>query len=928
MAFLSPALRHLITPSDLESRVVERCGTFIEVICPRDMPSAQVEAWLDWADSLNSDLPSGTWMRQGDADSDAFGGATADYAHRLSQWGLRLGHLASPAEAADFAEALEATLLSGLAAPQTFQPHGHRIHPTAGDILPQVTDEPLLYLDDHAGRQTLGRLLVDARAARLRDMAQTRLASALEDIGDAIARSEGQHAASLKHNPALARAAARARTLGASDALIARQIQLSQTSTPSSWTATPVPASPVRLRAVIAQREVIGAGDPSAVLLAEAMLEAPGLNMVFEPFDAEAVEAQNLAPRAAINIARFFAEDGTLHIEALIDTVTLWASALDIEASVGYSSSHGDALRRTTERPIGLTLAGLADAMMGLGLSLSDSTAGDYAGHLFALLEAAAVHASAILAQKLSAHDGFKADKAQAVDRLSGKLYGITALKGPTSLREYGELKGRSLELIQSALKLAKTTGLRNIQSTALFADDDLALRLGTGLGDQAIRDVRAWIESDDGIFVATLKAPVIKGLRALSADWDEVRGHLLGHRSLYDAPHINATTLKSKGLSDFEINRLQEALITAGSLAEVFSTRYLDADYIRDIWGVDESDLSAPSLNLLDVMGFTPAEQSVAEAHIFGHRDLDSLKALNETAWRLLAPPGLKAQLALRQKVEAFVDSPSTAPLIVAWDQTPTEVMKLFAMVANLDLRSVTVTRADAPPDYALDIPVVDEIPKRIVAEPAPKETATRVVEKIIERDRAREKLPDRRKGYIQKAGVGGHKVYIHTGEYEDGSLGEIFIDMHKEGAAFRSLMNNFAIAISIGLQYGVPLDEFVDAFVFTRFEPAGPVTGNDRVRSATSILDYIFRELAISYLDRNDLSNADPEALNADGLGTGDRPRAPEDAPNDAVPASQLISKGFTRGTATDNLVVVPFARKREVVNASVAQNDVEDS
>ena len=126
------------------------------------------------------------------------------------------------------------------------------------------------------------------------------------------------------------------------------------------------------------------------------------------------------------------------------------------------------------------------------------------------------------------------------------------------------------------------------------------------------------------------------------------------------------------------------------------------------------------------------------------------------------------------------------------------------------------------------------------------------RVVEKVIERDRTRRKLPDRRKGYIQKAAVGGHKVYIHTGEYDDGELGEIFIDMHKEGAAFRSLMNNFAIAISIGLQYGVPLDEFVDAFVFTRFEPAGRVTGNDSIRSATSILDYIFRELGVSYLDR----------------------------------------------------------------------------
>src|SRR5437868_9373021 len=145
----------------------------------------------------------------------------------------------------------------------------------------------------------------------------------------------------------------------------------------------------------------------------------------------------------------------------------------------------------------------------------------------------------------------------------------------------------------------------------------------------------------------------------------------------------------------------------------------------------------------------------------------------------------------------------------------------------------------------------------------------AERIVERIVEREvaRGRERLPQRRKGYTQKAIVGGHKVYLRTGEYEDGRVGEIFIDMHKEGAAFRSVMNNFAIAISIGLQYGVPLDEFVDAFVFTRFEPAGPVTGNEEIRSATSILDYVFRELGVSYQGRSDLANAGD--LNADGLG-----------------------------------------------------------
>jgi ribonucleoside-diphosphate reductase alpha chain len=177
------------------------------------------------------------------------------------------------------------------------------------------------------------------------------------------------------------------------------------------------------------------------------------------------------------------------------------------------------------------------------------------------------------------------------------------------------------------------------------------------------------------------------------------------------------------------------------------------------------------------------------------------------------------------------------------------------------------------------------------------------RVVERIVERDRARRKLPDRRKGYIQKAAVGGHKVYLHTGEYDDGELGEIFLDMHKEGAAFRSLMNNFAIAVSIGLQYGVPLEEFVDAFVSTRFEPAGEVTGNDSIRSATSILDYLFRELGVSYLGREDLANGD-DGLDSDGLGRVSAGEEPH-------PASKFISKGFARGAAADNLVFLASAR-----------------
>jgi ribonucleoside-diphosphate reductase alpha chain len=147
--------------------------------------------------------------------------------------------------------------------------------------------------------------------------------------------------------------------------------------------------------------------------------------------------------------------------------------------------------------------------------------------------------------------------------------------------------------------------------------------------------------------------------------------------------------------------------------------------------------------------------------------------------------------------------------------------------------------------------------------------QVAERITEKIVHRYIAkRRRLPDRRAGYTQKARIGNHKMYIRTGEYEDGTLGEIFIDMHKEGAAFRSMTNCFAIAVSLGLQHGVPLEEYVDAFLFTRFEPNGIVQGNPYIKMTTSIIDYIFRELAITYLDRKDLAHVLPEDLRGDAM------------------------------------------------------------
>ena len=210
----------------------------------------------------------------------------------------------------------------------------------------------------------------------------------------------------------------------------------------------------------------------------------------------------------------------------------------------------------------------------------------------------------------------------------------------------------------------------------------------------------------------------------------------------------------------------------------------------------------------------------------------------------------------------------------------------------------------------------------------------AEKIVEKVIVKEIVkshREKMPQRRKGYTQKANVGGHKVYLRTGEYQDGSLGEIFIDMHKEGAGFRAMMNNFAIAVSVGLQYGVPLEEFVDAFTFTKFEPAGMVQGNDSIKQATSILDYIFRELAVSYLDRTDLAHVQPEGATFDTLGRGEEEGASNVAEVSENAASkslevlkQITSQGYLRNRVPSNLTVLQGGQSAAMDALSAAMPD----
>lgn len=455
----------------------------------------------------------------------------------------------------------------------------------------------------------------------------------------------------------------------------------------------------------------------------------------------------------------------------------------------------------------------------------------------------------------------------------------------------------RSRNLKGSGGNKDRDGALRRHTALSLYVDDaEAALRLGAGPFSAVDH-----YQTGDGEIVRRLRPSLATAIANAGGDVEAAERHLFGHRTLAGAPGFDHSTLRGLGFTDVELEALESALTDAADFEEAFCAPVLDPGFLSDVLGVSGS----PPSDLLAHLGLTTEAISTARAWVFGHGTLKGWHHAPEALQTLLDHPEA-FETELRAALEPYSEAPDVAPVLIDWRATPAEALVLLGEAAQSGRRAIRLRRATPPAGPLLTLTESEPAAAR---RPEPEVRAVeRVVEKVVERDRTRRKLPDRRKGYIQKAAVGGHKVYIHTGEYDDGELGEIFIDMHKEGAAFRSVMNNFAIAISIGLQYGVPLDEFVDAFVFTRFEPAGRVTGNDSIQSATSILDYIFRELGVSYLDRNELANAGADQLSADGLGSG------KGHDIEAVPAARFISKGFARGTTPDNLVVLPFGQKRD--------------
>ncbi|MDR1802793.1 MAG: ribonucleoside-diphosphate reductase, partial [Treponema sp.] len=414
------------------------------------------------------------------------------------------------------------------------------------------------------------------------------------------------------------------------------------------------------------------------------------------------------------------------------------------------------------------------------------------------------------------------------------------------------------------------------------------------------------------GGYFKIINQSVPSALAALGYKGEEIDAIIAwatGHKTFRGAPGINPESLRLKGFTEEALAAAEQAVKTAMNLEGVFNPWILGKKFFEEKLKISEAVYSSPGFSLLSKLGFSDTGIEAAEIYTTGTMGLEGAPGLKKEHYAVFdtaTPSGRNgkrsiswtAHVEMMAACQPFISGAISKTINMPNAANYEDVKGAFLLAWKRGLKAVALYRDGSKLSQPLSSfapgadPIADTIlgvEKSIVSPDGHETGAARKTDERKTRN-ARKSLPNRRKGYTQKAKIGGHSIFIRTGEYEDGNLGEIFLDMHKEGAAFRSLLNSFAIAISLGLQYGVPLEEYVDAFTFSRFEPNGPVKGHDYVKMATSVIDYIFRDLAISYLKRTDLGQVNADDL----LATGTRSDSLPDGKRNPIPtASGSASK-----------------------------------
>jgi len=658
---------------------------------------------------------------------------------------------------------------------------------------------------------------------------------------------------------------------------------------------------------------------------------------------------------ASLNLLTFRRNDGTIDIAAYEHAIRLWTVVLEISVLMAQFPSAEIARLSYEYRTLGLGFANIGGLLMSQGLSYDSREGRAICGALSAIMTGVSYATSADMAAELGAFPGYAGNREPMLRVIRnhrraahGETRGYEALSTlPVPLDHDACPDFRLIDAARrawdEALAQGERHGYRNAQTTVVAPTGTIGLVMDcdtTGIEpDFALVKFKKLAGGGYFKIINRIVPLSLKVLGYAPEQVDAMIGYAVGHGSLNGAPGVSLAALRARGFGAAQIEAVEAGVKSAFDIKFVFNRWTLGDDFCTGTLGLTREQLSDPAFDLLTALGFGKADIEAANIHACGAMTLEGaphLRPEHLAVFDCASPCGkigrrslsVESHILMMAAAQPFISGAISKTINMPNTASVEDCKRAYEMSWKLALKANALYRDGSKLSQPLSASLLDadDIADLMEDEAASGEkakvVAERIVERIIERERIRERerLPQRRKGYTQKAVVGGHKVYLRTGEYDNGQIGEIFIDMHKEGAAFRSLMNNFAIAVSLALQYGVPLEEFVDAFTFTRFEPSGMVEGNDAIKMATSVLDYIFRELAVSYLGRHDLAHVTPDNIHDDSIGSGlsqgganatlDDVAEARMAPNRMVEAvADKVSNGFIRGT---NLYVLKTAER----------------
>ncbi|HEY6974231.1 MAG TPA: vitamin B12-dependent ribonucleotide reductase, partial [Nitrospiraceae bacterium] len=622
---------------------------------------------------------------------------------------------------------------------------------------------------------------------------------------------------------------------------------------------------------------------------------------------------------ASLNLAEFFNSDGRFELDNFRHAVRLWTIVLEISVLMASFPSRSIAEKSYHFRTLGLGYANLGTVLMRQGIPYDSPSALAICGALTAIMTGESYAASAEMAAELWPFPGYAKNRDamlrvirnhrraayhapdEEYENLTIKPMGIQAEHCPP------ELLIAARRAWDRALELGTAYGFRNAQVTVIAPTGTIGLVMDcdtTGIEpDFALVKFK---KLAGGGYFKIINQSLPPALTSMGYDESQIRdivSYCVGRQTLQGAPFINHETLRQKGFDDAALARLESGLAQAFEIQFAFNKYTLGEDFCRVKLGLTDAQLNESNFNMLKALGFTQEEVAAANDYCCGTMTVEGaphLKAEHLPVFDCANRCGrigqryipVDAHIRMMAAAQPFISGAISKTINMPADATLDDVKSAYLFAWKSMVKAVALYRDGSK----LSQPLSASTDSGKTAEAAPEvlAAAEKITERVLVRYLAKRRpLPTRRNGYTQKAVIGGHKLYLRTGEYEDGTVGEIFLDMHKEGAAFRSLMNCFAIAISLGLQHGVPLEEFVEAFVFTRFEPNGPVKLNDRIKMSTSIIDYIFRELAVTYLDRFDLAQVQEEDLRMDSMKKDDQdPECMEEEATPETLASASIS------------------------------------